>query len=111
MSQEQLQHLTAACKPASFGFGDKDVIDPSYRTAGKLDDRHFAMNVDLERAGVLNAVRYDLLGGEACAKPIRAERYKLNVYGMPTISSLYFIVSSSCREGIILQTTQRYSSQ
>ncbi len=39
--------------------------------------------LDLERAGLMDAIRYDLLDGEkgARAQPIYAELYNLNVYG------------------------------
>jgi len=58
-----------------------DVLDESYRKAGKLDRAYFASNFDLERSGLLNAMRSTLLEGHDEKKAIEAELYKLNVYG------------------------------
>ncbi len=37
--------------------------------------------LDLERAGLMDTIRYDLLDGEKGLRPIYAELYNMNVYG------------------------------
>lgn len=49
------------------------------------------MKIDPERSGLLNVVRYNLLDGKASRKPIKAELYKLNVYG--ELRPLLFILT------------------
>ena len=73
--------MTSACLPATFGVNQEDVYDEKYRKAGKLDSTDFATKVDLERSGLMDAIRYDLLEGREGTRPIWAELYKLNVYG------------------------------
>lgn len=79
-SESQLEHLSQACQPATFGLNQKDVYDESYRKAGKLDEQDFASKFILERSGLLDIVRSELLEGQN-NKAITAELYKLNVYG------------------------------
>ena len=38
-------------------------------------------NIDVEHSGLLDIIRYELLQGDSSRKPIKAEVYKLNVYG------------------------------
>ncbi|KAL5482406.1 hypothetical protein ACEPAI_9000 [Sanghuangporus weigelae] len=52
-----------------------------FSDAGKLDTSYFSTKIDLERSGLMNIVRYNLLEGSASRRPIKAELYKLNVYG------------------------------
>lgn len=40
-STDVLQQLVDTCFPATFGRGDQDVLDNSYRKAGKLDADKF----------------------------------------------------------------------
>ncbi|KAH9886959.1 hypothetical protein C8Q73DRAFT_266812 [Cubamyces lactineus] len=81
-SLEELQHLAATCDPASFGVQQKDVYDESYRKAGKLDKSDFAMNLSPDALGILDTTRNELLlETRSRMEPIRAELYKLNVYG------------------------------
>ncbi|PFH49273.1 hypothetical protein AMATHDRAFT_86537 [Amanita thiersii Skay4041] len=46
-----------------------------------MDRANFSLTLDLERTGLKNAIRERLLGGILGKRPIRAELYKLNVYG------------------------------
>ncbi|EMD36271.1 hypothetical protein CERSUDRAFT_95613 [Gelatoporia subvermispora B] len=80
VSEDDLKHLSAACDPATFGRNDLDVYDESYRKAGKLDPAYFSVKFDPHCCGLLGAIRGDLLEGQD-ERPIRAELYKLNVYG------------------------------
>ncbi|KII95437.1 hypothetical protein PLICRDRAFT_150145 [Plicaturopsis crispa FD-325 SS-3] len=78
---EQLDALAAVCDPATFGRGQEDVLDETYRKAGKLDVPNFGMPFELDRTGIVDVVRSALLEGHDDAKSIHAELYKLNVYG------------------------------
>ncbi|KAF7798245.1 hypothetical protein EIP86_009462 [Pleurotus ostreatoroseus] len=81
VSEDALAHLAQACDPASFGRNGEDVHDESYRKAGKLDMGAFSVNLDLEKNGLMNVIRDNLLDGKNSQKTILAELYKLNVYG------------------------------
>ncbi|KAI9061871.1 hypothetical protein FKP32DRAFT_1575007 [Trametes sanguinea] len=85
---EQLQHLAETCDPATFGVDGQDVYDETYRKAGKLDARHFSLNLSPAQVGLLDIVRDHLLVETASRaispdqyNNIHAELYKLNVYG------------------------------
>lgn len=81
-TDEELRHLAEACAPATFGRNSEDVLDDSYRKAGKLDKTAFATNYfPLDHAALINALRSELLHGHDERKPIRLELYKLNIYG------------------------------
>ncbi|GBE85341.1 hypothetical protein BKA93DRAFT_735463 [Sparassis latifolia] len=79
-SEEDLKHLAEACDVATFGIAQRDVLDESYRKAGKLDTSAFSMQFHAGDAGLLEAVKTDLMEAQR-QRPIRAELYKLNVYG------------------------------
>ena len=77
-----LDLLTAPCAPATFGRGNEDVHDESYRKAVKMDVSNFAVQLDVAGSGILGAVEDQLLWhGKAENKYIRAELSKLNIYG------------------------------
>lgn len=82
-SEAQLLELTAACQPATFGVDQKDVLDETYRKAVKMDNDKFAASLDIAASGILKAISPDLLDGQKAGdeKALRAELYKLNVYG------------------------------
>ena len=80
-----MEHLSQTCAPATFGLGDQDVLDESYRKAGRLDAGDFSVKLDLSRSGLLDIVCAQLLEGKAAQKYIYGELYKLNVYGMWTL--------------------------
>jgi hypothetical protein len=73
--------LSQACDPATFGIDKKDVLDESYRKAGKIDAAKFATKFNIERTGLVELIRSELLEGEGARKGINVELYKLNVYG------------------------------
>ena len=90
-SGEQLEALMHACEPASFGRDGEDVMDESYRKAGKLDASSFATPIVPERTDLVRIVYDFLLEGEDNETTMEMEMYKLNVYGMgqvPSTSSL-----------------------
>ncbi|KAG6814763.1 hypothetical protein H0H87_007535, partial [Tephrocybe sp. NHM501043] len=76
-----LESLENVCQPASFGLGDKDVYDETYRKAGKLDCDQFATKLDLNAEGIIDRLHLKLLEDSDETKCVRAELYKLNVYG------------------------------
>lgn len=104
VSEDALQHLTDFCEPATFGLNQQDVLDESYRKARKLDNTHFSVTLDLERAGILDAICSKFLVDRHETRPVVAELYKLNVYGSQRSSSLPFNHlpdASRCREAIV----------
>ncbi|KAJ7129169.1 hypothetical protein C8R44DRAFT_872468 [Mycena epipterygia] len=78
-TDEQLVELAAACQKATFGVDQADVLDESYRKAGKMDLTQFSARLDI-----------------AADKMLRAEMYKLNVYGL---------------SGLVLQGAQGHPAQ
>ncbi|KAH7919487.1 hypothetical protein BV22DRAFT_1040831 [Leucogyrophana mollusca] len=80
-STTQMQALVKACEPATFGRDQEDVLDETYRKAGKLDTPAFATLFSAENAGLVDIIRANLLQGDIEKRDIRLEMYKLNVYG------------------------------
>jgi hypothetical protein len=76
---DELRDLSAACDPATFGVHNEDRLDESYRKAGKLDYSDFATRFHPMDSGLIDIIHSELVGG---GKAIRAELYKLNVYGL-----------------------------
>ena len=73
-----IQQLVDCCSVASFGIGSKEVTDPSYRNALKLEPAQFTTSFLLTGTPILSEVRQLLVPQ---VQNIRAELYKLNVYG------------------------------
>ena len=80
-TEAQLELLADACTPATFGADNKDVLDLSYRKAGKMDVINFVSRFDPDGLGLAEFVRGQLLEGDEDLKSMRTELYKLNVYG------------------------------
>ncbi|KAJ7034207.1 hypothetical protein C8F04DRAFT_1260216 [Mycena alexandri] len=82
-TEEDLAALASACDQATFGVDQKDVLDESYRKAGKMDLTKFASRLDIVASGLIDTISPDILQGqgEDGEKTLRAELYKLNVYG------------------------------
>jgi hypothetical protein len=78
---EDLDLLTTACDPATFGRGKEDVYDESYRKAVKMDTSNFSIQFDPGASGLIQIIEDQLLQGETEKMHIKAELYKLNVYG------------------------------
>ncbi|KAJ7689953.1 hypothetical protein B0H17DRAFT_936672, partial [Mycena rosella] len=79
----QLTEMAAACQAASFGVNQADVLDESYRKAGKMDLAKFAARLDVVASGLIDAISPNILDEQTTdgEKVLRAEMYKLNVYG------------------------------
>lgn len=80
-TSEDLDFLVTACDPATFGRGDEDVYDESYRKAVKMDVSNFATQLDLAASCLISTIKGYLLQGETEKMHIRAELSKLNIYG------------------------------
>ncbi|PYH85821.1 hypothetical protein BO82DRAFT_326637 [Aspergillus uvarum CBS 121591] len=99
-----LDDLVADCQPASFGRNGEEILDPSYRLAGKIDPSHFASSFHPADFGILQMVENVLLPGISekdlvreddgskkrkdraarHSRKLHAELYKLNVYSGPS---------------------------
>ncbi|KAL8713129.1 MAG: hypothetical protein Q9220_002650 [cf. Caloplaca sp. 1 TL-2023] len=90
--QQTLTELVQRCQPATFGLGDRDVLDEKYRKAGKLDNTAFSTDFHPHDFGIVDAVQQILMpstlakAGEANVDSygVRAELYKLNIYSAPS---------------------------
>ena len=78
---DEIEELSAACDPATFGRGNEDVYDESYRKAVKMDASNFAVQFDPDRTGLIKIIEDQLLSSQEGGMSINAEIYKLNVYG------------------------------
>lgn len=81
--EEAVAHLTRDCQPATFGYMGMDVLDETYRKAGKMDTSQFCTSFCPYETGIVDAVaqilrpRMDESEGEVICG-VRAELYKLN---------------------------------
>ncbi|KAJ7175085.1 hypothetical protein C8R43DRAFT_1057737 [Mycena crocata] len=82
-SADELKLLSDACQQATFGVAQKDILDETYRKAGKMDLDHFSARLDVVTSGILDVISPDILQGQDqdADRVVRAELYKLNVYG------------------------------
>ncbi len=83
----------------------EDVLDETYRKAGKMDSESFSPHLDPVHTDLLKIIRDYLLEGSQSMKNIKLELYKLNVYGM---HSLYSFTLS--RYYVAIQVKGRFSS-
>ncbi|OJJ41693.1 hypothetical protein ASPWEDRAFT_179400 [Aspergillus wentii DTO 134E9] len=90
-SPNALKQLVSGCSPATFGRGEKDVLDQSYRLAGKLNFDQFSSTFHLPSFGILENIEQILLPSISTAdenalqfRKLSADLYKLNVYSGPT---------------------------
>ncbi|KAH0834268.1 hypothetical protein J3R83DRAFT_11624 [Lanmaoa asiatica] len=74
----ELEDLTEACTPATFGRNDEDVYDESYRKAWKMDGGDYITGFNLDDTDIMDTVKSKLLGDDQ--RQVEAELYKLNVY-------------------------------
>jgi hypothetical protein len=89
-SQRAFAQLLEDCEPATFGLADKEVLDETYRKAGKMDEAKFSTNFSPYEHGVIDTAVQALVHSnhtDAGYHGIRAELYKLNV---GPLSSLRF---------------------
>ena len=96
ITEAQAQDLSRACSPATFGLNNQDVLDESYRKAGKLDVGKFAwLFSPASRSDFTVQLISGLFPSDSLHKGIRFELYKLNVYGTTFSANPCFIYSYS----------------
>ncbi|OJJ72730.1 hypothetical protein ASPBRDRAFT_54535 [Aspergillus brasiliensis CBS 101740] len=80
-----LQQLINDCAPATFGKNNEDVLDPTYRKAGKLGPAHFATSFHPADLGILDEIERKLLPSfnVGTNRTLIADLYKLNIYSGP----------------------------
>ncbi|GKZ31795.1 hypothetical protein AbraIFM66950_000645 [Aspergillus brasiliensis] len=80
-----LQQLINDCAPAIFGKNNNDVLDPTYRKAGKLEPAHFATSFHPADLGILDEIERKLLPSfnVGTNRTLIADLYKLNIYSGP----------------------------
>lgn len=88
VSDNQLEQLAQACQPATYGVPQQDVLDESYRKAGKLDAVNFSTNFNPNStaSGIMEAIRSLLLKDPKSS--VQVKLHKLNVYGKRKINWL-----------------------
>ncbi|KAG7096291.1 hypothetical protein E1B28_003738 [Marasmius oreades] len=74
----ELEALSASCDQATFGRAHEDVLDESYRKAGKLDLGRFASTFDA--AQIFPTIIPYLIQGKDAEQRVEADMHKLNVY-------------------------------
>lgn len=83
-----LDMLVQDCQAATFGHNGKDVLDETYRKAGKMDEDRFSTNFHPADCGILDTIAQVLLplvgNGDSALRGVGAELYKLNVYSHPS---------------------------
>ncbi|KAL8948013.1 MAG: hypothetical protein Q9222_005764 [Ikaeria aurantiellina] len=60
-SQRALVELVQRCQPATFGVGNRDVLDEKYRKASKLDNTAFSSDFHPHDFGIVDAVQQILM--------------------------------------------------
>lgn len=81
-TKDNLQLLLKDMQPATFGRGNKDVLDESYRKALKMDTERFLTNFNPYQAGIIDTIAQALLPPlrhNKHGRYVKAELYKLNV--------------------------------
>jgi hypothetical protein len=78
-SKAEIDLLVEACQPATFGRNKEDVLDETYRKAGKLDVMQFSTTFCPYELGIVDVVAQMLAPGALRDSSVRAELYKLNV--------------------------------
>ena len=63
----------------------ENVLDESHRKAGKMDSECFTPVLDLFQTDLMKIICNYLLEGTQSTKGMKAELYKLNVYGTHSI--------------------------
>jgi hypothetical protein len=81
-----VQNLVRDCSAATFGRGEEEVLDKSYRDAVKLDPERFCTSFHPADFGIIDTIEQMLLprindphNDELQLRRVRAELYKLNV--------------------------------
>ncbi|KAF9447315.1 hypothetical protein P691DRAFT_782561 [Macrolepiota fuliginosa MF-IS2] len=81
VNDADIMALLDACDPATFGRGPENVLDETYRKAWKLDEGNFSWRFNPDSGKFVGRLAQGLCPWDPMNKGIRAEPYKLNVYG------------------------------
>ncbi|KUJ14348.1 uncharacterized protein LY89DRAFT_784308 [Mollisia scopiformis] len=92
LAQTMFEELLKTCAPATFGRNNEDILDESYRKAGKLDREQFSINFHPHDYGIVDAIAQTLLPQIDGAflkervehRGLLAELYKVNIYSGPS---------------------------
>ncbi|KAK1593710.1 uncharacterized protein LY79DRAFT_658873 [Colletotrichum navitas] len=79
-AQVAFARLVDDCQPATFGRNEQEVLDETYRKAGKMDETAF-------KHGIIDTVLQSLARVDKSSnvnRGVRAELYKLNIYSAPS---------------------------
>jgi hypothetical protein len=82
---QEIEQLAQICQPATFGLNKAEVMDETYRKAGKMDTDCCATPLTPDHTDLVKIVRNYLLEGTDSSRQIKVELYKLNVYSMRLI--------------------------
>ncbi|KAK2773447.1 hypothetical protein FQN53_004167 [Emmonsiellopsis sp. PD_33] len=85
--QQQLDALLRDCQPATFGRGNRDILDETYRKASKMDSSKFSSDLCPYELGIVDSVAELLMPSSYMAggsRGVVAELYKLNIYSGPS---------------------------
>jgi hypothetical protein len=77
----------------------ENVLDESYRKAGKMDSQCFSLVLDLFHTDLIKIICGYLLEGTDSTEGIKTELYKLNVYGARLLSIFIQLRSILCCPG------------
>jgi len=80
VTPEDLDLLTAASDPVTFGHGNEDVHDRSYRKAVKMDVLNFSVQLGLAGSGLMRILEVQFLQSEMEDKYIRAKLCKHHLW-------------------------------
>ncbi|KAK2052717.1 hypothetical protein LY76DRAFT_583010 [Colletotrichum caudatum] len=86
-SQASFVQLVQGCQPATFGRNSQEILDETYRRAGKMDESAFCTSFNPYEHGIIDTVLHSLAPTDkssAVKRGVRAELYKLNIYSAPS---------------------------
>jgi len=89
-NDQQLASLEAACQPATFGVARNNVLDESYRKAGKMDASEFAAQFSPTSSGITEGIRKSLFGGQTNNESVKVELYKIERLWYVHVPLLFF---------------------
>lgn len=99
---DSLAYLLEDCEPATFGRGNQEVLDKSYRHASKMDVQHFSCDFSPYDNRVMEKVSQALAfrdGADNSHRGLRAELYKLNVSPPVLLANVPEIVQTDTTHG------------
>jgi hypothetical protein len=109
---QEIEQLAQACQPAAFGLNKEEVMDETYRKAGKMDIDCFSTLLTPDHTDLIKIVRNYLLEGADSSRQIKVELYKLTVYSMRLIHiHAQHKLSLLPRQRVILQAARRYATR